>query len=81
MGIRESGLGQPLLIQYPISVSECVSNLNLGNIGNSVMKKKQGEMCFYLLDGLCANWGINNELICNYWGNLGYQRHVGGNYI
>ena len=44
MGIRESGLYQPLLTQYPISVSKCVSNQYPGNLDNSIMEKKQGEM-------------------------------------
>ena len=29
------------------SVSECVSNPNLGNLDNSVIDKKQGETCFH----------------------------------
>ena len=43
MSIRESGLDQPLLTQYPISISKCVSNWYPGNLDNSVMEKKQGE--------------------------------------
>ena len=48
MGIRELGLDQPLLTWYPISISECVSNLYPGNSDNSVMEKKQGETYFSL---------------------------------
>ena len=36
---------------------------------------------YHFLNDLCAKWGLNNELICDYQGNLTYQRHVGGNYI
>ena len=63
MSIRELGLDQPLLTWYPISISECVSNLYLENLDNSIMDKKQSETCFHFLDDLCAKWGIHNELI------------------
>ena len=39
-GIKELGLHQPLLAQYPISISKCVSHWNLGNLYNSTMEKK-----------------------------------------
>ena len=55
------GLDQPVLTQYPISVSKCVSNPYLGNLDNSVMENKQGETCFYFLDDLCAKWGIKRS--------------------
>ena len=45
-----------------IRCSNCVSNPYLGNVDNSIMDNKQGEMCFYFLDYLCAKWSINNEL-------------------
>ena len=61
-GQRESGLGWPLLTWCPISVSKCVSNLYLSNLDNSVIEKKQSEMCFHFLDDLCAKWCINKEL-------------------
>ena len=60
---KELGLGQPLLTQYPISVSEFVSNLYPGNLDNNVMEKKQGEMCSHFTVDLYAKWGINNDLI------------------
>ena len=47
MSIRESGLDQPVLTWYPISVIKCVSNLYPGNLDNSIMENKQGEMCFF----------------------------------
>ena len=62
MRISKLRLDQPLLTQYPISISECVSNLYLGNLDSSVMVKKQGEMGLHFLDDLCAKWGIDNEL-------------------
>ena len=39
----------PALCQliYPISCSNHVSNLDLGNLDNSVMDEKKGETCFY----------------------------------
>ena len=63
MSIRESGLDQPLLTWYPISVSKCVSNPYPDNLDNSVMEKKQVEICFHFLDELSVKWGINNEII------------------
>ena len=63
MNIRESGLDQPLLTWYPISISKCVSSLYLGNLDNTVIEKKQGEMCFQFLYDLSAKWGVNNKLI------------------
>ena len=62
MSIRELELDQPLLTEYPISISECVSIQYLGILDNSIMEKKQGVMCFHFLDDLCVKWGINNEL-------------------
>ena len=51
---KEFGLGQPLLTWYAVSISKCVSNLYLGNLDNSVMQKKQGEMCFHFTVDLYA---------------------------
>ena len=41
MSIRELGLDQPLLTQYPISISKCLSNPYLGNLDNSIMEKNK----------------------------------------
>ena len=49
MGIRELGLGQSLLIWYPISVSEYVLNPNLDNLDNSIMDKKQVVFTLWLI--------------------------------
>ena len=65
MCIRELVLDQPLLTQYPISISKCVSNPYLGNMDNNIIEKKQGETCFYFLGDLCAKWSKNNELSLN----------------
>ena len=81
MNIRELGLDQPVLTQYPIRVSKCMLNPYLGNLDNSIMEKKQGQTCFHFLDDLCAKWGVNNELHLEYWCNSGYYRHVGVNWI
>ena len=35
MSIWESGFNQPLVMQYPIGISKCVSNPYLGNLANS----------------------------------------------
>ena len=58
MDIKELGLDQPLLTQYPISISKCVSNLNLGNLYNSIIEEKQSDTCFHFLDDLCAIYGV-----------------------
>ena len=73
MSRRESGIDQPVLSQYPISVSKCASNPYLGNLDNSIMEKKQGETFFiHFLYYLCVKWDVNNELSLDYWHNLGY---------
>ena len=54
MAIRELGLDQPLLTQYPILMGECVSSPYPANLDNSVMEKNQDEMSFHFLDDLFA---------------------------
>ena len=63
MGIRELELDQPPLTWYLISVNKCVSNPYMGNLDNSITKKKQGEMCFHFLGDLFAKGNIENELM------------------
>ena len=81
MSIRVSGLAQPLLTWCPISGSNCVTNIYPGNLDNSIMDNKQGEMCLYLLDDLCAKLGVNNELSLAYWCNVEYWMHMIDNYV
>ena len=39
----------------------CV-NPHPGNLDNSIMEKKEGEMCFYFPVEFCVTWSGNNKL-------------------